>query len=148
MIETTAIESSWSRRLLLVAQVVAAILGAVIVIALPFEDLVALASSPQGLGQGAFWAWVVALWLAASPVALALSAAQSWRRGYRARRLLAATWTLIALAAVVHWDAGGSWAELLARPAALALMLWMMRPLDPHPHPGRVGTSDDDDSEG
>ncbi|MEU7004884.1 hypothetical protein [Nonomuraea sp. NPDC046570] len=131
MTDTTPIEPRWSRRLLVVAQAAAAILGAVILVALPLDDTLTWASSPRGLGQGAFWAWVATLWLTVSPVVLALPVAQFWRRGESARRLLVAVWALIVLAAVVHWDAGGSWAEILVRPAAFALMLWMLRPLDP-----------------
>ncbi|NUW47000.1 hypothetical protein [Nonomuraea rhodomycinica] len=133
MTDAAPVEPRRSRRALVVAQAAAAILGAVIVIALPLADTLAWASSPTGLGQGPFVAWLATLWLAISPALLALPVAYGWRRGERGGRLLIATWALIVLAAVVHWDAGGSWAEILARPAAFALMLWMLRPLDPPP---------------
>ncbi|GAA3225107.1 hypothetical protein [Nonomuraea helvata] len=133
MTDAAQAEPRRSRRVLVVAQAAAAILGAVIVIALPFHDTLTWASSPRGLGQGPFVAWLATLWLAVSPAVLALPVAYSWRRGESAGRLLVATWAVIVLAAVVHWDAGGSWAEILARPAAFALMLWMLRPLDPPP---------------
>ncbi|WP_329428675.1 hypothetical protein OG339_04765 [Streptosporangium sp. NBC_01495] len=53
-------------------------------------DLLAWAESPQGLGQLAFWAWLVALWLTLSPVVLALQAGVDWKRGYSVRRILIA----------------------------------------------------------
>ncbi|MEU7901129.1 hypothetical protein AB0B45_50935 [Nonomuraea sp. NPDC049152] len=37
---------------------------------------------------------------------------------------------------LVQWAAGASWGEIVPRPVVLAVMLWILRPLDP---PGDVG---------
>ncbi|MER5321679.1 hypothetical protein [Streptosporangium roseum] len=130
MSETSSIEPQWTRRLRLAVQTVVVVLGAVLVAALPFSDLLAWAGSSQGLGQSGFWAWLVALWLAASPFVLALAAGESWRRGHRARDLVIIAWVLIALAAIARWESA-SWAELVVRSVALAITLVMVRPMDP-----------------
>lgn len=119
--------SRWLR----LAVATAIVSGAVLLVALPLADLLVWGESPQGLGQPGFPAWVAALWLAVSPVVLALQAGRLWRRGYGARRLLIAAWVLIAMAALAQWDIGRPWPELLLRPVTLALMLVMLRPLDP-----------------
>ncbi|MEV6867460.1 hypothetical protein AB0M44_41525 [Streptosporangium subroseum] len=131
MSEASPIESKWLRRMRLTAQVVVIVLGAVLMVWLSLTDLLAWAESPRGLGYSGFWAWLVALWLTLSPVVLALQAGLDWQRGYSARRILIAAWGLIALATVIHWGAGGSWFEIISRPIVLAIMLLMLRPVDP-----------------
>ncbi|MDP9848139.1 hypothetical protein [Streptosporangium lutulentum] len=134
MSETSPIESKWLRRVRLTTQGVVIVLGAVLMVWLSLTDLLAWAESPQGIGQSAFWAWLVALWLTLSPIALALQAGLDWRRGYSARRILIAAWGLIALSTIIQWEAGGSPFEIISRPIVLAIMLLMLRPVDPVDH--------------
>jgi hypothetical protein len=97
---------------------------------LSFPDLLVRAQSPHGLGQSAFWAWVVALWLSVGPVVLALAVAQDWHRGYRARREIIAACAVVAIATMAQWEVSEAW-EIIARPIVLAVMLWILRPFDP-----------------
>ncbi|MFG1709303.1 hypothetical protein ACFLIM_39540 [Nonomuraea sp. M3C6] len=115
-------------------------LGAILLVAFPFADLLTWASSPQGLRQPAFWAWLTTLWLLATPVALALEAVRSWHRGYRARKTLLIAWAMIALAAIVQWQVGVSWGEIIIRPVVLAMVLWLLRPIE---RAGDVGPEHD-----
>jgi hypothetical protein len=56
----------------------------------------------------------------------------------------APAWAITALTAWAHRAAGGSWAVLLARPAAFGLLLWMLRPIAPPSEAVDVQGSDAD----
>ncbi|MEU1722721.1 hypothetical protein [Nonomuraea sp. NPDC005692] len=99
-----------------------------LLVALSLTDFLAWAESPRGLGQSALGAWVVALWLAVSPVVLALKVGNLRRRGARSWPLVIAAWAIIAIGAVAQWEAGRSWPEILLRPVTLALMLVITGP--------------------
>ncbi|GAA2986328.1 hypothetical protein [Streptosporangium longisporum] len=142
MSETSPIESAWLRRVRLTAQVAVLVLGAVLMVWLSLTDLLVWTQSPQGLDQSGFWAWLVPLWLTLSPVVLALQAGVDGRRGHSARRILIAAWALIALSTVIQWDAGSSWFEIISRPIVLAIMLLMLRPVDPVETSPEHGSSD------
>jgi drug/metabolite transporter (DMT)-like permease len=81
MSEMPSIESKWGRRLRLSAEAVLIVLGAVLLVGLSFAQTLAWAQSPEGLNQGAFWAWVIVLWLGFVPTALALQARRISGRG-------------------------------------------------------------------
>ncbi|MEV7012000.1 hypothetical protein [Streptosporangium sp. NPDC051022] len=108
-----------------------------LVVGLPFSDLLTWATAPKGLGQSGFWAWLVTLWLTGAPAVLALAAGESWRRGHRAHRLIVGAWAVIAISAVVQWGSDASWAEPVLRCVVLAIMLLMLRPIAP-PAPGTL----------
>ncbi|WP_170223146.1 hypothetical protein [Nonomuraea turkmeniaca] len=38
---------------------------------------------------------------------------------------------MIAVAAIVQWQIGVSWGEIIIRPVVFAMMLWLLRPPDP-----------------
>ncbi|KAB8182654.1 hypothetical protein FH608_050090 [Nonomuraea phyllanthi] len=76
-------------RLLLALQGAGAVMGTVLIVWLSFPDVLAWARSPEGLDQSTFWAWLTAVWVAASPAMLAISAWLAWRDGRSARALIA-----------------------------------------------------------
>ncbi|MEO3892173.1 hypothetical protein [Nonomuraea sp. B5E05] len=115
-------------RLLLALQVVGAAMGTVLVVWPPFSDLLAWTHSPEGLHQPTVMAWFTAIFLGAGPALLAIAAWRVWRRGRRARDLIAGAFLLAFFGALAQWSVGGSWAEILLRPSLLAIMLWILRP--------------------
>ncbi|GGL57120.1 hypothetical protein [Planomonospora parontospora] len=123
-------ESRWARRLRLSIQTAVVVLGAALMAGLPLPGLRAWAVSPHGLGETGVWGWVAVLWLAVTPVVLALATGEAWRRGWRARDLIILAGLVIALDAIVRGDDGTVWKLSILRCVVLAIMLLMLRPLD------------------
>ncbi|MFC7387162.1 hypothetical protein [Sphaerisporangium rhizosphaerae] len=126
MSDTSPGKPRWTRRMWLAARAAAVVLGAVLLVAPSFTDFVAWAASPQGLGQPAWGAWVVALGLTVFPVVLVLRVGDGWRGDHLWRRrpwgAFVAAWVIIIIGAVVQWEAGRPWSEILIRPVTLAIM--------------------------